>query len=68
MWVYLYQNNSELAMKNAYIGEYQEWYKYLRWTITANRDNVSIVQMSEKCHDHLELLLWLITLEIIMRV
>lgn len=47
MWVYLYQNNSELAMKNAYIGEYQEWYKFLRWTITANRDNVSIVQMSE---------------------
>jgi len=23
MWVYLYQNNSELAMKNAYIGEYR---------------------------------------------
>lgn len=22
MWIYLYQNNSELAMKNAYIGEY----------------------------------------------
>lgn len=25
MWVYLYQNNSELAMKNAYIWEYHEW-------------------------------------------
>ena len=23
MWVYIYQNNSELAMKNAYIGEYR---------------------------------------------
>ncbi len=23
MWIYIYQNNSELAMKNAYIGEYR---------------------------------------------
>jgi hypothetical protein len=31
MWVYLYQNNSELAMKNAYIGEVYEYSYTFKW-------------------------------------
>ena len=27
MWVYLYPNNTETELKNAYIGEYQEWWQ-----------------------------------------
>ena len=37
----------ERELKNAYIGEYKEWYKYIRWTITANRNNIAVTQMSE---------------------
>lgn len=34
-------------LQNAYIGEYNPPYLYLRWTITANRYNINVTQMSE---------------------
>lgn len=34
-------------LKNAYIGEYNPPYKYIKWYITANRGNLSVTQMSE---------------------
>lgn len=35
MWVYIYQNNSELAMQNAYIGEVYEYSYTFKWKTAA---------------------------------